>query len=186
MLSAWLLAALCRLLRPCHNTPPAHGTTLLHPGFCPHLRTHFATWHRAQLLSFESVLRKRASELALRYSHRADAAQWCAAADQLALPYFDWASLAAQRSGLPAFFEQLLKAVDAPGGRTTIPNPLKGYTIPRCVVRGASCWPRLQRCCGVLAGAPTLFAGFPLQPAPPPARTLPVQCRPLPPLRLLQ
>ncbi|PRW59760.1 tyrosinase superfamily [Chlorella sorokiniana] len=99
-------------------------------GYCPHLRVTFPTWHRAQLLSFEAVVRKRALEIAQSYAHRTDAAQWCAAAHQLALPYFDWASLEVQRTGLPAFFEQRSVTVDAPSGRKTIPNPLKGYTIP--------------------------------------------------------
>lgn len=77
------------------------------------------------------MLRARAREVAAAYRGRADAARWCAAAEELALPYFDWASLAVKRSGLPAFFSQPEIEVVAPGGRKKIPNPLKGYTIPR-------------------------------------------------------
>lgn len=69
-------------------------------------------------------------EIARLYARRSDAAQWCAAADQLALPYFDWASGAVQRRGLPAFFEEAKLAVDAPGGPSAVPNPLKSYTVP--------------------------------------------------------
>lgn len=102
-------------------------------GYCPHRRTQFPTWHRAQLLYFEAALRNHALDIAQKYKSRADAAQWCAAASQLALPYFDWASPAVQRSGLPAFFDQAKIAVDAPGRPTMISNPLRGYTIPRWV-----------------------------------------------------
>lgn len=68
--------------------------------------------------------------IARLYARRSDAAQWCAAADQLALPYFDWASGAVQRRFLPAFFEEAKLAVDAPGGPSAVPNPLKSYTVP--------------------------------------------------------
>ena len=107
-----------------------HLTTVLSS---PHRHLQFTTWHRAQLLTFERVLLKRARELAQAYSRRADAAKWCEAATQLALPYFEWAGLDVQRTGLPAFFEQARITVEAPGGRKTISNPLKGYTIPRRV-----------------------------------------------------
>lgn len=102
-------------------------------GYCPHQNTQFPTWHRAQLLSFEAALRKHAVAVAAQYRRKADAARWRAAARELAMPYFDWASPRVQRNGLPVFFSQAQISVVAPGGRKLIPNPLRSFTLPRCV-----------------------------------------------------
>lgn len=105
-------------------------------GYCPHFNTLFPTWHRAELASIERAMRNRAREIAIANNRTsatvAEGARWLKAAEELAFPYFNWASPSLRT--LPSYFlaSTTQLSVLAPNSRTiTVRNPLAVYNIPR-------------------------------------------------------
>jgi Common central domain of tyrosinase len=94
-------------------------------GYCTHSSSIFTTWHRPYLVLLEQLLCEQARSIAQQFQGD-DAARYQAAAEEVRLPYWDWASTSTQ-SRIPASVKQSSISVNAPTGQATIPNPLFSY-----------------------------------------------------------
>ncbi|PQE12584.1 hypothetical protein CJF30_00002479 [Rutstroemia sp. NJR-2017a BBW] len=86
----------------------------------------FATWHRPYLAMFEQILASHAQDIAKTYPFTMYPT-YQAAADQLRIPYWDWADDAEMPSVVSA---QTVK-ITTPSGVKTIKNPLYQYNFQR-------------------------------------------------------
>jgi tyrosinase len=110
-------------------------------GYCTHASSIFTTWHRPYVALLEQTLYEEAVSIAKRFTGP-DASKYQAAAEDVRLPYWDWASDDTD-SRLPKAVVEPSIAVVKPGsaGPTTIPNPLHSYhrrDIGEATVRGQS------------------------------------------------
>ncbi|KAI5782554.1 common central domain of tyrosinase-domain-containing protein [Geopyxis carbonaria] len=103
-------------------------------GYCTHRSVLFVTWHRPYLILLEQLLHQHAKRIAARFP-AASRARWQTAAEQVRLPYWDWAATAT--AGIPAALSARNAAVTTPTGAATIPNPLASYTFQRADFRAA-------------------------------------------------
>lgn len=96
-------------------------------GYCTHQSSIFTTWHRPYVALLEQTLYEEAVSIAKRFTGP-DASKYQAAAEEVRLPYWDWASDDTD-SRLPKAVAEPSIAVVKPGsaGPTTIPNPLYSY-----------------------------------------------------------
>lgn len=89
-------------------------------GFCPHANILFATWHRPYLALLEQLLGEHAQEAAKAYN----SSIWTKAADELRIPYWDWAAP-------PQLFPEVMTAptvqITTPTGTKNVKNPLYRY-----------------------------------------------------------
>ena len=94
-------------------------------GYCSHASSIFTTWHRPYLALVEQLLCTQARAIAQQFTG-ADAARYQAAAEEVRLPYWDWASSSTQ-SHVPSSVQQASISVNKPSGQETITNPLYTY-----------------------------------------------------------
>ncbi|KAI9508871.1 photo-regulated tyrosinase [Russula earlei] len=93
-------------------------------GYCTHGSVLFPTWHRPFVALYEQTLQQNALDIAQQYE---DKPRWIGAAQNLRLPFWDWAS-----NIIPPDEVISLETVDiiTPDGNTTsVPNPLLRYTF---------------------------------------------------------
>lgn len=85
------------------------------------------------MLSFETALRNRAFAIARAINRTVSVNEgraWLKAADEMAMPYWNWASTSVR--SLPSFFTAGSLSIRATNGAyRTVGNPLRSYTIPR-------------------------------------------------------
>ena len=106
---------------PCEGCTPA--------GYCTHSSTMFPTWHRAYLALYEQALVRNAVAVAEQFTGE-DYNRYMAAAQNLRIPFWDWASLPAEgENPFPQMFTDDEVSVNSPNGQMNIPNPLKGYNF---------------------------------------------------------
>ena len=93
-------------------------------GYCTHSSTLFPTWHRSYLALFEQSLQNNAISVANQFSGN-DRARYLSAAQNLRLPYWDWAlSPPEGENPFPQMFSDATVSVNTPSGQQTIENPL--------------------------------------------------------------
>lgn len=93
-------------------------------GYCTHGSALFLTWHRPYLCLIEQLLHREAVRIAGDFSG-SDAEKYQTAADDVRLPYWDWAS--DEGNGIPDVLTQPRITVVKPEGSTEIDNPLYAY-----------------------------------------------------------
>ncbi|KAH6674977.1 hypothetical protein B0J14DRAFT_25463 [Halenospora varia] len=97
--------------------PNADGIPI---GYCTHGNTLFPTWHRPYLALIEQVMAGFAQKIAKTYNSPV----YQTAADNLRIPYWDWASV-------PQYFPDVLMwpsiQISTPTGVTNVTNPLNRY-----------------------------------------------------------
>ncbi|KAI9790069.1 MAG: hypothetical protein M1816_005539 [Peltula sp. TS41687] len=95
-------------------------------GYCTHGSVLFTTWHRPYLVLLEQLLYEEAVRIAKEFTGD-DATKYEAAAQDVRIPYWDWA-LDEASSRIPAVLQQTSITVVKPGsGATQISNPLYHY-----------------------------------------------------------
>ncbi|KAG8960488.1 hypothetical protein FRC00_000212, partial [Tulasnella sp. 408] len=92
-------------------------------GYCTHGTVLFPTWHRPYLAVYEQILQQHAAEVAKTYTE--DTAAWTKAAQQLRMPYWDWASNSVPPAEVISMAQVTITTPD--GQRTPVPNPLLSY-----------------------------------------------------------
>ncbi|KAG8917102.1 hypothetical protein FRC00_014036 [Tulasnella sp. 408] len=92
-------------------------------GYCTHGTVLFPTWHRPYLAVYEQILHQHAVDIAKTYT--VNTVAWILAAEQLRLPYWDWASDSVPPAEVISMDQVIITAPN--GQRTTVPNPLLGY-----------------------------------------------------------
>jgi len=101
---------------------PAPGEGVIN-GYCTHSNTLFPTWHRPYLALIEQVIAGHAQTLAKTYP-AATRATYQAAADNVRLPFWDWAAI-------PQRFPDVLTwptvQITTPTGVKNVTNPLYNY-----------------------------------------------------------
>ena len=104
-------------------------SAVVNPGneYCTHGSVIFNTWHRPYLVLLEQTLHEEAVRIANQFSDYRRA-QYLPAAEEVRLPYWDWASEETIPSIVSAPTVEVVKPfVNGTGGRTTIDNPLFSY-----------------------------------------------------------
>ncbi|KAG9042400.1 hypothetical protein FS837_010910 [Tulasnella sp. UAMH 9824] len=92
-------------------------------GYCTHGTVLFPTWHRPYMAIYEQILHQHAVEIAATYT--ANTAAWIDAAQQLRMPYWDWASTSVPP---PEVISMDHVTIITPNGRLTpVSNPLLSY-----------------------------------------------------------
>eukprot|EP00250_Pteridium_aquilinum_P017985 c23884_g1_i1 orf=132-2228(-) len=102
-------------------------------GYCQHGSPLFPTWHRPYMMLIEQSIIRQAKLLANTVSQSDEKQAVLAIADQLRIPYWDWASHSTRILGLPDVFtstEISLSYAWKSFSTTTIPNPLKSFVLP--------------------------------------------------------
>lgn len=99
-------------------------------GYCTHNSPLFSTWHRPYLSLFEQRLVQHAMYEASKFKG-SEAARWKAAAQQLRLPYWDWAASDLQSRQPPQLTASTVSIRRAGAGgvpeSVTVHNPLREY-----------------------------------------------------------
>jgi tyrosinase len=104
-------------------------STCTNPGYCPHSSILFLGWHRAYVALFEQQLIKVAKTIANQYP-TSTRATMVTAANQLRLPYWDWAAHPPNGSNnLPSSMTNTEVTVNGPTGSVTFTNPLHHHTF---------------------------------------------------------
>jgi tyrosinase len=92
-------------------------------GYCTHGSVLFPTWHRPYMLAYEQLLNQHAVDIANTY--QVDKENWVLSAQQLRLPYWDWAKNAVPP---PEVISSATVNIVTPDGQTTaVDNPLIQY-----------------------------------------------------------
>ena len=95
--------------------------------YCTHGSVIFSTWHRPYLVLLEQVLHEEAVRIANQFSDY-QRPRYLRAAEDVRLPYWDWASEETIPSVVSSPTIEVVKPrVNGTGGRTTIDNPLFSY-----------------------------------------------------------
>jgi tyrosinase len=97
-------------------------------GYCTHDSILFLGWHRAYLALFEQELVAAAKSVAATFTGTKKTT-YTTAANNLRLPYWDWAAKPASGSTLPATITAATVTVDTPSGSKSIRNPLSRYVF---------------------------------------------------------
>ncbi|KAI9789424.1 MAG: hypothetical protein M1833_002418 [Piccolia ochrophora] len=127
---------------------PAANTVNPGYGYCTHQSSIFTTWHRPYMVLLEQLLHEEALTLAAKFKDPAQKAKYTAAADDVRLPYWDWASDTQQH--IPSVLLQtsltVVKPDSAGVGRTTvIQNPLYSYRFQNAQPPGSPLGTRTTR-----------------------------------------
>ena len=101
-------------------------SAIVNPGneYCAHRSVLFNTWHRPYLALLEQTLHEEALRIADEFTG-SDRDRYMAAADDVRLPYWDWAS----EREIPSVVRAQSIDVIKPSGPTSIENPLYSYTF---------------------------------------------------------
>ena len=95
-------------------------------GYCTHSSILFLGWHRAYVALFEQQLVAAAKSIATQYTGTKKTT-YQNAANQLRLPFWDWAAKPASGSTLPSAITIETVTIDSPSGSKSIANPLASY-----------------------------------------------------------
>jgi len=94
-------------------------------GYCTHGSVLFPTWHRPYLSLYEQIIQSYAKKIAATYTVNKN--DWIQAANELRLPYWDWALDAVPPDEVIALTQV---AITGPNGnKVTVDNPLYHYTF---------------------------------------------------------
>ncbi|KAK3717187.1 hypothetical protein LTR37_005896 [Vermiconidia calcicola] len=97
-------------------------------GYCTHDSILFLGWHRAYVALLEQELIKAAKNIAAQYPAGTKRTQMQNAANQLRMPYWDWAAKPkAGQPTLPPLMTSAQVTVNGPNGNQRIANPLFSY-----------------------------------------------------------
>lgn len=102
-------------------------------GYCQHGNPLFPTWHRPYMMLLEQSIIRQAKLFANTLSQAQEKQAVLDIADQLRIPYWDWASHSTRILGLPDIFtstEITLSYAWKSFSTTKIPNPLKSFVLP--------------------------------------------------------
>ncbi|KAN0140456.1 Common central domain of tyrosinase domain containing protein [Lactarius tabidus] len=108
-------------------------------GYCTHGCVLFPTWHRPYVALYEQVMQQHALQIANTY--QVDKQSWVTAAQNLRLPYWDWATNTVPPPEVISL--KTLNIVTPDGKTTSVANPLLQYTfnpIDRSFPRPYSSW----------------------------------------------
>ncbi|KAF1986411.1 Di-copper centre-containing protein [Aulographum hederae CBS 113979] len=98
--------------------------------YCTHGNTLFPTWHRPYLAAFEQSLQINALAVANEFTG-ADKAKYVEAAQNLRLPYWDWATEPSVGTQVfPDYFDNQNVTVRTGNGTQVVHNPLWAYKFP--------------------------------------------------------
>ena len=97
-------------------------------GYCTHDSILFLGWHRSYLALFEQELVATAKSIAKTFTGTKKTT-YTNAANNLRLPYWDWAAKPGSGSTLPTALTAKTVTVDSPSGSKSIPNPLYQHTF---------------------------------------------------------
>ncbi|TVY55332.1 Polyphenol oxidase 1 [Lachnellula cervina] len=114
-----------RPYRPWNNFNQVQGAgpgTSAFGGYCTHNSVLFPTWHRPYLALVEQVIAGHAQDIAKQYTGPSSS-DYQTAADNLRLPYWDWASIAE----MPDVVNQPTVTITTPDGDQDVDNPLFTY-----------------------------------------------------------
>lgn len=104
-------------------------------GYCPHGELLFLPWHRPYVVRFEQTLSEHAKRIAEGYPDSVKE-QYKQAADNLRVPYWDWAA----ESRVPdAVLPETMKIKAARNGvveDVDVPNPFNTYNFPKAATTG--------------------------------------------------
>ena len=100
-------------------------------GFCQHGSILFPVYHRAFQIQMEKAIRYYAGEIAREYEDPEVRERYIKVANELRLPYWDWASADTMINGVPELFTEEKVPVQLPPNEDPdfIINPLKYYTF---------------------------------------------------------
>ena len=93
-------------------------------GYCTHGSTLFPTWHRPFLALYEQIISGHAKDIAATYP-TSNRATYQAAANDLRIPYWDWASDAQ----IPTSLTATSLTITTPSGSQSVTNPLRRYNF---------------------------------------------------------
>lgn len=102
-------------------------------GYCQHGNPLFPTWHRPYMLLFEQSIIRQAKLLAETFTDAEEKKIADEIADQLRIPFWDWADHSTRILGLPDVFTSTQISLSynwKSFSRTTMPNPLKAFVLP--------------------------------------------------------
>lgn len=103
-------------------------------GYCQHGSPLFPTWHRPYMMLLEQSIIRQAKLFANTQLVQDDEKQAVVAlADELRIPFWDWASQSTRVLGLPEVFTSTEISLLYPWksfSTTSIPNPLKSFVVP--------------------------------------------------------
>ncbi|MCO5576549.1 hypothetical protein L7F22_030361 [Adiantum nelumboides] len=108
-------------------------------GYCQHGSPLFPTWHRPYTMLLEQSVIRQAKLLSESLSDPDEKCEVVAMADNLRLPYWDWAGPTGRTLGLPDIFVVNTVSLAYPWQSTflqqrmSIPNPLKSFVLPKNV-----------------------------------------------------
>eukprot|EP00250_Pteridium_aquilinum_P013881 c21630_g4_i1 orf=1-1044(-) len=105
-------------------------------GYCQHGSPLFPTWHRPYIMLLEQAIIRQAKLLGESLSDIAERAAVAGVADQLRIPFWDWADHNSRILGLPDIFTTTEIPLTYPWksvAHRTIPNPLKSFVLPQNV-----------------------------------------------------
>lgn len=96
-------------------------------GYCQHSTVIFPTWHRPYCALYEQILHRHAVQTAAKYT-TPDQAEWRKAADDLRLPFWDWAlhPLPPKQFYDHKQYAQVTITL-ADGSKKPVNNPMLGY-----------------------------------------------------------
>lgn len=105
------------------------------PGYCHHTSTLFPVWHRAYMLLIETALQNKSRIIAGQYADEDVRNEYLQLAEDLRMPYWNWAADSVQKSGVPEILTNKTVTVYAPPDNEPkiISNPLEGFTTPEPV-----------------------------------------------------
>ncbi|RDL42060.1 uncharacterized protein BP5553_02039 [Venustampulla echinocandica] len=95
-------------------------------GYCTHSSVLFLNWHRPYLALFEQILGGYAQDIAKQYPASVSSV-YQDAADNLRMPYWDWAST----PEMPDIINHATIQIDTPTGTQSVSNPLLQYTFQK-------------------------------------------------------
>ncbi|KIW05630.1 uncharacterized protein PV09_03501 [Verruconis gallopava] len=95
-------------------------------GYCTHVSNLFLTWHRPYMALYEQVLVQNAIAVANEFQG-SDQQRYLSAAQNLRIPYWDWAAPQNDSNVVPDVLIQQQISVNTPSGQQTIDNPLYTY-----------------------------------------------------------
>ncbi|MCO5550206.1 hypothetical protein L7F22_003688 [Adiantum nelumboides] len=102
-------------------------------GYCQHGSPLFPTWHRPYMMLLEQSIIRQAKLFANTLVQSDEKQAVLDIADELRIPFWDWASQSTRVLGLPEVFtttEIALLYLWKSFSTTSIPNPLKSFVLP--------------------------------------------------------
>jgi tyrosinase len=117
-------------------------------GYCTHVSNMFLSWHRPYMAVYEQILVQNAIDAANEFQG-SDQQRYLSAAQNLRMPYWDWAAPQNGGNTVPDVLVQPQVTVNTPSGQQTIDNPVYSYKFhpvdSRMVYSPFTTWDRTYR-----------------------------------------